>query len=163
MTTKNEYPYALEMFGLESKVRGLYLTVACDFEKTMTEIISMCEEPDVDKRSSLELKLRYEMGKKLERCKAAVINYNIVYYNHFIPQFEVIESLLKYRNMLAHGFSYYDDKKTDKKYISFSWSEKGKLKTDTIEVMPFVKSIEEYRKHIWLFYTLHAKIAEEVG
>ncbi len=45
-----KYPFALDMFGLEAKVRGLYITIACDFEKVMTEIISMCEEPNPSKR-----------------------------------------------------------------------------------------------------------------
>ncbi len=161
MNQKQTYPFPLEMFGLESKVRGIYMTIACDFEKVMTEIISMCEEDDLSKRNDLELKIPFEMGKKLQRCKRELIKYNPAYYNHFIPQFEAIEELVKYRNMLAHGFSEYDENKLDKSFIIFSWLEKGKKKIEKILVLPFIKKIEKYSKDISLFYTLHAKISQE--
>ena len=163
MNLKHKYPYPLEMFGLESKVRGLYITLACDFEKVMTEIIVMCEGDDPSKRDDLELKIPFEMGKKLQRCKRELIKYNPAYYNHFIPEFEAVEELVKYRNMLAHGFSQYDENKLDKDFITFSWIEKGKKKIDKIKVYPFIKKIEKYTKHIFLLYTLHAKISEERG
>lgn len=161
MLQKHKYPFSLEMFGLESKLRGLYMTLACDFEKVMTDIIIMCEEDDPSERNNLELKIPFEMGKKLQRCKRELIKYNPAYYNHFIPQFEAIEELLKYRNMLAHGFSEYDDKKLNKSFIIFSWIERGKKKIDKIQVLPFIRKIEKYSKDISLLYTLHAKILEE--
>ena len=163
MNQKQEYPFSLDMFGLEAKVRGLYLTIACDFEKIMSDIIVKCEEPDGSKREALRLKIAFEMGKKLKRCEQELLKYNSAYYNHFIPQFEAIKELLKYRNMLAHGFSQYDPQKIDKSFITFIWVEKGKERIDNINVKPFIKNILHFRDHISLFYTLHAKICEERG
>jgi len=156
-----KYPFSLDMFGLEAKVRGLYLTLACDFEKVMVETIALCEEPDDSKRQAFMIKMPFEMGKKLKMFKKSVMKYNKSYYNHFLPQFKIIGELVKYRNMLAHGFSQYDTNKSDKSFIIFEWQHKGKLKSDRIEVKPFMNKILDYRIHIGLIYTLHAKIAEE--
>ena len=160
---EKKYPFALNMFGREAKVRGLYLTVACDFEKILSDITLRCEEPDISKRDILKLKLPSEMGKKLERCKLALQNYNLSYYNHFISQFEVTKELLPYRNMLAHGFSLYDPEKSDESFITFIWFERGKERIDKIDISSFMQKIEHFRKHISLLYTLHSKIHDERG
>ena len=67
MHETKKYPFSLDMFGLEAKVRGLYLTIACDFEKIMSDIIVNCEESDGSKRELLRLKIFFEMGKKLKK------------------------------------------------------------------------------------------------
>jgi hypothetical protein len=165
MNRPQKYPFFLNMFGLESKVRGLYLTVACDFENLMSDVIAICEETDISQRSINRLKHPYEMGAKLERCKKAVEDYNKVYFKFFIPEFEVIGKLVKYRTMLAHGFSEYDNNELDKTYIIFNWviKENGKkeMKEEKIIINPFIKEIVTYRKHVFQFMKLHATLEGE--
>ncbi|MEO8861458.1 MAG: hypothetical protein ABI358_08550 [Ginsengibacter sp.] len=158
-----DYPFALNMFGSEAKVRGLFITVACDFDVVISHMIMKCEEPDKEKRDALFMRLPYEMGKKLNRCKKALKAYNEGYYNRFLVEFDAMKELLKYRNMLAHGYSQFDEKQLDDSFIIFNWIEKGKLKIDKIALIPFYKNILRFRKHLSNLYELHAAIVQERG
>ena len=84
----NKYPFYLNMFGLESKVRGIYLTVACDFENLMSDVIAICEEANASKKNINRLKQPFEIGAKLKRCKKAVEEYNKDYFDFFKPEFQ---------------------------------------------------------------------------
>ena len=168
MNQPSKWPFALDMFGFESKVRGIYLTVACDFENLMSDVIAICEEVDPSKRSLNRLNHPFEMGAKLTRCKKALKEYNKKYFDFFMPQFEVIEKLCKYRTMLAHGFSEYDDNKLDNTFLIFHWVIKekrneNKMRTEKILIKRFILEIESYRKHVLQFMKLHAKLSEERG
>jgi hypothetical protein len=107
------------------------------------------------------------MGAKLKRCKEALESYNKEYFHFFIPQFEIIERLCKYRIMLAHGFSEYDSNKLDKTFIIFHWvnkeSGKKEIKEEKIMIKPFISEIESYRKHIVQFMKLHAVLESQRG
>jgi hypothetical protein len=155
------------MWGQEAKVRGLFLSIACEAEFFFDRITSKCEEDDGSKRESLKLELPFEMGAKLNRCTRALSSYNKTYYNFFKTIFDDFEKLVKYRNMLAHGRAKFDEAKTDKSYIIFNWIEGKKSKRAIrelkIEVMPFVKEMEKYRQHVFQLYKLHAKLSEEQG
>ena len=119
----SKFGFDLDMLGQESKIRGLYLSIACEAEFFMDRIISKCEEIDTSKRDVLILSLPYEMGAKLKRCRTSITKYNIYYYNFFQPVFDQFEKLVKYRNMLAHGHANFDKTKSDKSYIIFDWIE----------------------------------------
>jgi hypothetical protein len=165
MNQKYAYSFALEMFGFESKVRGIYLTVACDFENLMSDVIAICEEVNISQRSINRLTHPFEMGAKLKRCKKALETYNNEYLIFFMPEFNVIEKLCKYRTMLAHGFSEYDNKKLDKTFIIFNWvikqNGKNEMKSEKIFIKLFIDEIDIYRRHVLQFMKLHAKLEEE--
>jgi len=160
---KKKYPFALRMFEAEAKIRGLFITVTCDFDIIISQIIVKCEEPVISKRDSLRLKLPFETGKKLERCKIDLNGYNSSYYNHFLPELEAMEELLKYRNMLAHGYSQFDENKLDESYINFVWIEKGKFKIEKIILRPFYQNVHRFRKHLENMYKLHYTLTQELG
>ena len=65
----DKYPFFLEMFGFESRVRGIYLTVACDFENLMSDVIAICEEADSSQRIINRLNHPFEMGAKLKSVR----------------------------------------------------------------------------------------------
>ncbi len=161
------YGFDLDMWGQEAKVRGLYLSVACEIEFFIDIITSKCEEADGTKREALKLDMPYEMGAKLKRCKTALSAYNISYHNFFKTVFDDFEQLVKYRNMLAHGRASFDQEKIDKSYILFNWIEGPKSKRMRnelkIEVMPFLRDMEKYRQQVFQLYKLHAKLSEERG
>lgn len=161
----HKFPFFLEMFGFESRVRGIYLTVACDFENLMSDIISICEESDALLRSENRLNHPFEMGAKLKRCKKALKAYNEEYFNFFTPEFNAIEKLCKYRTMLAHGFSEYDTQKLDNTFIIFHWvvNDNGKkeMKEEKILIESFIKEILVYREYVFQFMKLHAALEKE--
>lgn len=155
------------MWGQEAKVKGLYLSIACECEFFMDLITSKCEEPDGSKRECLKLNLPYEMGAKLKRCINALSAYNVGYYNFFKTTFDEFGDLVKYRNMLAHGRAEFDEHKKDTSFIIFNWIEGAKpnriRNTKRIEVMPFLREIEKWRQLVFNLYKLHAKLCEERG
>ena len=158
-----KYPFPLRMFGAEAKVRGLFITISCDFDITISHMIAKMEEPEISKRDSVLLKLPYETGKKVKRCKDNLKKYNIDYYNKFLPEFTAMEELLKYRNMLAHGYSQLDENQKDESYIDFICIEKGKYRIDRITLKPFYKNILRFRKHLTNLYELHYTLSQERG
>lgn len=160
---KTVYPFGLRMFEAEAKVRGLFITVSCDFDMVVSHIIAKCEEPEPSKRDTLILKLPYEIGKKLKRCKKDLEKYSNDYYIKYLPEFEAMEELLMYRNMLAHGFSQYDENKIDESFIIFIWKDEGKFKFDKVILRPFYQNIIRFRKHLSTLYELHYTMTQERG
>ena len=163
-----QFPFSLQMYGQESKVRGLYLTISCDIERLLCDLIAKCEIDNPNERNEFKLTLPFAMGAKIVRCKDALGEYNIEYFNFVEPDFKEIELLLKYRNMLAHGFSEYDDNKFDNSFIIFNWIEKDinnkrVHQTEKIMVMPFIMKMKEYRNNVWKFMQLHHRLTEERG
>ena len=163
----SKFGFDLDMWGQEAKVRGLYLSVACETEFFLDRITSKCEEIDGTKRELLKLDLPYEMGSKLKRCRTVLRQYNVNYYNFFKPVFDNFDKLVKYRNMLAHGRAGFDEMKNDKSYIIFNWIEGSKSTRERkelkIEVMPFIRDMEIYRQQVFQLYKLDAKLSEERG
>ncbi len=163
----SKHGFELDMWGQEAKVRGLYLSIACECEFFMDIITSKCEEADGTKREALKLSMPYELGAKLKRCRTALSAYNLKYYNFLQGMFNDFEQLAKYRNMLAHGRASFDKAKIDRSFIIFDWIEGSKSNRVRnqlrIEVKPFVKDMESYRKQIFQLYKLHAKLCEERG
>ena len=162
-----KFPFALRMMGIESKVRGIYLTASCDFERLMSDIIAVCEETDKQKVEGNKLKQPLEIGAKLDRCLKAVENHNKTYIELFATEFSIIEKLCYYRTILAHGFSEYDENKKDESYIIFNWvyknGNKRELRSEKIIVRPFIMEINNYRKNIFEFMKLHAYISIDKG
>jgi hypothetical protein len=163
----SKFGFSLDMFGFESKIRGLYLTVACDYEFFMVRIIAMCQVQDITKREAFKLSLPYEMGAKLKILKESVENYNINYYAFFKTHFDIISELVFYRTMLAHGFSQYDDNKVDESFIDFSWIEGPKnnrlKRTERIVIKSFLMDIDRYRLNLLEFMKLDAVLVNERG
>lgn len=85
--THQQFPFYLRMMGAESRVRGIYLSVACDFENLMSDIIAICEESDKDNLEDNRLKQPLEIGAKLKRCKAVVEIHNKKYYDFLAQNF----------------------------------------------------------------------------
>ena len=174
MCNKPELPFDLRMFEREAKVRGLYLTVSCDFERVLSDIAAKCaiEENSQPLRDGFRIKLPFEMGAKLDKCIEILKAYNEGYYNQYKEQFDVIKELSIYRTMLAHGFSHYDEAKQDDTTLYFTWievidDENGKklrrLRRDTITFQPFVLRMLHYKEHILTLVDLVLKLREERG
>ena len=150
----HELPFVQQMQVRESNVRGTYICIACDFESLMEDLIVLCELPEekLNAAGVLEMKLKkttqLEMGKKYRRAKDGLEKYNSEYHNDFLPHFTVIAKLVKYRTILAHGYSEFDPHQKDNTWIAFNYHDKGKMKQEKIIILPFIMQLEEYRKSI---------------
>ena len=127
---KNNFSFELKMQDQEAKVRGIYLCVACDFERIMEHIILACEIDNKDDREAFRVKKlsHLTMGGKLGRFKKTVRKYNKEYFDSYNSVMKSIKKLIHYRNMLAHGLASYDENKADYSYIIFDWVVSGNLK-----------------------------------
>ncbi len=164
----SKYGFYLDMLGLESKVRGIYLSVATECEFFMDRTIAKCEESDPTKRETLKLKLPLEMGGKLERCIAALTLYNHDYYTTYKSIFDEIAELSIYRNMLAHGYAKFDIHEKDTSFMDIVWIEKFKntprvRKSKTIVIKPFLKGFLKYRQTVFKFWELDKLLIQERG
>lgn len=160
-------PFAQQMQFYEGSVRGVYLSIACDMEFLMSDIIAKIEKFPLVKGERLKFKedkiYQLEMGKKTRRCIDDLKDYRKgVYYNKFKPQFDIIETLVHYRNLMAHGHSDYDDKKMDTSFIWFK-NYKGKKIIEKIMVAPFILEMETYRKNLMKLLDLIIILTAERG
>lgn len=165
-------PFPQKMQFHEDNVRGTYISIACDFERLMDDLIALKEIDKVGDRKTITVdqimdykkdKITHlEMGKKYARSKEALKQYNIDYYNDFIPHFEIIKSLVKYRTILAHGYSEYDEKQIDTTYIDFEFVYKGKRQKERIVIKPFLSDLNKYRHTIMELMGLTLKMRREV-
>jgi hypothetical protein len=165
MKNLSEMPFTQQMQGKEALIRGIYLSISCDYERLLDDIITKCEVIEPERRELYKMnKVRHlEMGKKLDRCRKALKKYNEFYYKVNEPYFKIIKELLKLRNMLAHGYSDYDENLQDTTFITFNYLENYKPKTKQIEVFSFLMELETYRKSIMEFMQLVIYLAAEVG
>jgi hypothetical protein len=148
---KEDLPFTQQMQIKEANVRGVYISIACDFERMMADIIANCEI--VNSAGRLEYKRKYinslEMGKKVGRCEKVLKAYrNGIYYNKFSSQLNTLSGLVYYRNMLAHGYSNFDTNQKDMSFIIFENTIKGKTVLEKIEVQPFLMQMELHRANI---------------
>lgn len=167
MAELSKFPFSLQMYEQEAKVRGLYLTVCCDVERILSDIMAKCELDDISLREHYKSYLPFEMGAKLKMCKDVLERYNAEYYKFFTPEFEAFEELLKYRDMLAHGFTDYDDNQQDKTFIDFYWvtgTKKNRIwNKEKVIIKPFVMKMLKYREHVMQLMKLLSALSNERG
>ena len=166
MIDLSHLPFTQQMQFKEANVRGVYLSIACDMEFLMDDIIAKCEIDNQDERQEFRERkiIQLEMGKKLGRCIKSLSEYrNGIYYKKFSTQFDIIEKLVHYRNLMAHGYSEYDEKKIDKSFIVFRNIDKGKKNEEKIEIMPFLINMEEYRSNLMRLLDLTSILSAERG
>jgi len=166
----SQLPFTQQMQVHESHVRGVYISIACDYEQLMDDVIYLCEletGPLTLTDEIISHKLRYichlEMGKKFRRTKEGLKNYNIQYFQDFTPHLDIIEKLVKYRTILAHGYSSYDEHQKDKSFIDFKYFYKGKEHTERIIIYPFLTKMEQYRSSIMELAGLTVLLRKERG
>lgn len=153
------------MRTLDIKVRGIYIALACDIERTLSDIISLCEISDFDKRSEFKFEqiLHLEMGKKLTKCKKSLERYNVNYYNEYKQHLERIDILVEYRNVLAHGFSEYDPNEKDDETITYYNKEKSRLAKYVIKPKAFIMNLKDFHSVILQLNDLVGRLARERG
>lgn len=147
-------PFTQQMQVHECHVRGVYLSIACDYEQLMEDVIALCESDQVSrpinngsiKRYCIKYLTHLTMGKKLGRLSKKLKAYNEEYFNSLSEQFKIMDKLVEYRNILAHGYSNYDEKQLDTSFIIFEHVDKGKLNTSNVSIKPFLLAYEHYRQ-----------------
>ena len=163
-------PFTQQMQVHEANVRGVYLSIACDYEQLMNDVIFLCGLGEGEKPANGEIiafknqHLRHlEMGKKFRRTKRALEKYNPEYFKDFHPYFDIIERLVMYRTILSHGYSSYDPNQKDKSFIVFEHLYQGKVYTERIVIYPFLTQMEHYRSCIMELAGLCALLRKERG
>lgn len=161
----SQLPYTQQMQTHEANVRGTYISIACDYEQLMDDLIVLCELEKIfpagfDEKSDGEIiqeingyKTKWvtsvEMGKKFRKCKDGLVKYSQTYFDDFSPHFIVISDLIQDRNLMAHGYSNYDvQQESGKIFILFENVQQGKKEEKLIEVRPYIAKLEKYRKGI---------------
>lgn len=165
MKREQNMPFTQQMQIKEANVRGVYLSIACDYERLMEDLILLCELHRVKSIENFKAKYLSElsMAQKLSRSKKALLKYNKIYYSSFLPHFKIIGNLVRYRNIMAHGHSNYDDTQKDKSYIDFDYVIKKKPKKINIKITPFISELEGYRHSIMELLGLTFTIRREKG
>lgn len=175
----NNLPRTQKFQFHEANVRGTYLSIACDYERllddlyiysditkifpkgfgnnTDKEIIAIINEYKTRKVSHLE------MGKKYQTSKDNMeVNFKN-HFNDFSPHFTVIESLIAYRNLMAHGYTRYDIPQVPGKIcILFENNVKGKITKHTINVKLFLMQLSKYREGIMELVGLVLALRKEI-
>lgn len=157
-------PHIQQMQIKEAIVRGTYISIACDYERLLDDIIALCEVDKVfpdgyDHLSSnginegLEAYKKTkgiqatEMGKKVKRSKECLEEYNKVHSDSFEQVFKVVSNMVKDRNLMAHGYTDLGlPQEQGKILIHFDNTNKtGKNTSTTIDVQPYLKELAGYR------------------
>jgi hypothetical protein len=176
--TYAKLPFDQKMQVHEVNVRGTYLSIACDSERLMDDLISLCEldiifptgfdkindEDVIEEIRKYKIKkiTWVEMGKKLFRCKQKLEKYNKSYFDSFSKYFEDISDLVQDRNLMAHGYSDYDiQQEAGKIFILFENVVHGKREEKIIEVKTFLSNLETHRKGIMELIGLTVQIRAE--
>lgn len=164
MIDLSHLPFAQQMQVREAHVRGLYISIACDYERLMDDLIVLCE---LDRASNVaEYKTKHlvhlEMGKKFRRSKTGLEKAFPNHYSDFLPHFGVIERLVKFRTILAHGYSEYDDN-GDPSYIIFEHHHKGKILREKVVIDPFLNELRHYQNSILELMGLTVLLRKEKG
>jgi len=161
-------PFTQQMQAKEALVRGTYLSISCDFERLMVDLIIMAEyEKGSRHPKTLNDKRKItrdcSMGEKLRRCKTGMRKHS-EHYKYLGKHFRVINKLTQMRNMLAHGFSEFDNKQKVKDYIVFRYVDNNYVEhADKIMVQPFLALLEKYRKSIVVLYEFNLKFYDELS
>ncbi len=158
-------PRTQQMLVYEANIRGAYISISCDSERLMDDLVALCElgkifPTGLDEKTDDEIiktiiayKVRLitslEMGKKLDRCQKGLKNYNQNYFEEFNKHFTVIADLVKDRNLMAHGYTDFDiHQNPNQVLILFENVERGKKKEKVIDFQPFIMQLERYRSVI---------------
>jgi hypothetical protein len=160
-----ELPYLLRMRSIDAKTRGIYIELACNVERLMDDIIGKCEVLEPLLRSGFRKNkiMHLQMGKKLSRCVKSLKAYNENYYNQYSKEFESINDLVTYRNVLAHGYSQYDENGVDERFIKYYNKEKGRIAEYKIEPMEFIKNLLEFDQVVLKLVELIQTLIRERG
>lgn len=163
MGNMNKFPVTLQQFEAECRVRGIYLSLSCDLERLISDIIAICQESNESELESYKLKQPFEFGRKLRICKDAVKKHNEGYYNFYIPNFDIADKLCEHRTMLAHGFADDNGAKFKEGIITFKWIIKNEEKKNVwtskeILFKPFIMETLTYRNSVFEFMKLHSAI-----
>jgi len=150
------FPYVLRMRELDAKTRGIYIELACNIERILDDIICKCEIEDLAKRAIFRKDkiMHLEMGKKLRRAIKSLKDYNVDYYKQYLPEFNIIADLVEYRNVMAHGYSEYDPKGIDDRYITYYNKEKSKIARYVLEPREFIKKLFVFQDNLINFVNL---------
>ena len=145
-----QFPYVLRMRELDAKTRGIYIELACNIERILDDIICKCEIVDIAKRAIFRKDkiMHLEMGKKLSRAIKSLRDYNLKYYNQYMSEFDIIADLVEYRNVMAHGYSEYDPKEIDDRYITYYNKEKNKIARYVLEPREFIKNLLVFQESL---------------
>ena len=115
------------MQAKEVYLRGLYLSISCDIEYILVDIIAKCIIDEPSQRESF--KVRYfgnnSMGKKIVKAKESLKKYNENYYYEFKDCFKTIDNLLERRNIFSHSKIEGDILEQDKTVLTFNYIDKG--------------------------------------
>ncbi len=138
--------YQIRMKAMDAKLRGMYLSLACDVERIMDDIITVCEirEKGLRLKYKKDKIMGLEMGKKVYKCQNSLIKHREDLFEIYSPYLETIEQLVVYRNIMAHGYSEYSQKKDG--IITYFNKEKHNIVKYEIDPIEFFKNIKEFGK-----------------
>jgi hypothetical protein len=179
-----DLPFTQKMQFHEAYVRGLFISIACDYERIMDDIIALCEmekifpsgfenlsDEDIIAQIN-EYKIQFitwkEMGKKLDKkCVPLLKLYNSEYFNKYEKCFDIVRDLVQDRNLMVHGYSDYNEQQNEKG-ISISFTnivqnqKKKTLKKKIIVIQPYIKNLERYAIGIIELSELPLRMRKEV-
>ncbi len=153
------------MQAKEVYLRGLYLSISCDIEYMLVDIIAKCIIDEPSQRESF--KVRYfgnnSMGKKIVKAKESLKKYNENYYHEFKDCFKTIDNLLERRNMFSHSKIEGDILEQDKTVLTFNYIDKGVRIIDTKKIDPLFTELLTYRTGIMRLVELVLILTKERG
>ena len=89
----------------EMQMRGLYLSIACDVEFVLTDLICACLASTNQQKEDIKAALfeKVMMDRKIKMAKEVLQKYNTQHFEVNKPFLKKFEELKGYRNMLAHA------------------------------------------------------------
>ena len=150
MVRYEDLPFTQQMQTQEVNVRGLYLSISCDIEVLLVDIIAKCEIANPAEREDFKVRklAGLEMGKKLGRSVKSLTIYNPHLSAQFKTTFEMINDLLGLRNILAHSKISCDPNKKNKSILWFNYVERGVRIKETREIKPLINELHAYRNEL---------------
>ncbi len=121
--------FVQDLQRLEVDIRGLYLSIACDIEYVLTDLICACIATDHKQKELIKVSLfeKVLFEKKIKMAEEVLLRYNEQHFKINEPAFKKFHELKGYRNMLAHSKLKGDLSQVDLSYVIFEVIKDGKI------------------------------------
>ena len=149
----------------EAKLRGAYLSMACDIEFMLVDVICICLVKDEADRKAVKVILLENamMSKKIALTRKAIKRYNLGYYDGYKGCLNTFEEFNEWRNMFAHSRIKGDPEERDLSFMIFEYIKKGEIVEQREEFDPLYKKLLGYAAAIMKFSELIVIIYTERG
>lgn len=148
MITAADFTFSTEMNEKEIELRGRYLSIACDLDYILTELICICFIDKHIYRKTFKILMleRILMGRKLSILEKALHDYNEEYFNKYKRTFNSIKILVENRNLFAHSTITSGE---DKNTFIFEYIKDSEIKTKSLKIDTLFKQLGGYETDIF--------------